>query len=119
MIEPRRDQVLAKAKPEAQHPMLAAFRDLAHETGAWLLLGSIVVRDDGAERLANRSFLITPRARSPRATTRSTCSTSICRPARATANRALSPGRDGAGRPRCLGKLGMNGVLRTFALRYL
>jgi predicted amidohydrolase len=60
MIEPRRDHVLAKAKSEAQHPMLAAFRDLAHETGAWLLLGSIVVRDDGAERLANRSFLITP-----------------------------------------------------------
>jgi predicted amidohydrolase len=61
MIEPRRDQVLAKAKPEAAHPMLAAFRDLARETGAWLLLGSIVVRDEGAERLANRSFLIDPK----------------------------------------------------------
>jgi predicted amidohydrolase len=61
MIEPRRDQALAKATPEAAHPMLAAFRDLARETGAWLLLGSIVVRDDSAERLANRSFLIAPK----------------------------------------------------------
>jgi predicted amidohydrolase len=60
MIEPKRDLVLAKAKPESEHAMLAAFRDLARETGAWLLLGSAVVRDKGAERLANRSFLISP-----------------------------------------------------------
>jgi predicted amidohydrolase len=61
MIEPRRQQRLTKAKDEANHPMLAAFRDLARETGAWLLLGSAVVRrDDDDERLANRSFLIAP-----------------------------------------------------------
>ncbi len=45
--------------------MLAALRDLARETGAWLLLGSLVStsREPGAEgerRLANRSFLIAP-----------------------------------------------------------
>jgi predicted amidohydrolase len=61
MIEPKRQQRLAKAKDEASHPMLAAFRDLARETGAWLLLGSAVVRrEDGDERLANRSFLLAP-----------------------------------------------------------
>ena len=60
MLEPRRGLRLEKAKDEASHPMLAAFRDLARETGAHLLLGSIVIRLAGEERLANRSFLITP-----------------------------------------------------------
>jgi len=60
MIEPKRALALEKAKPESEHPMLAAFRALARETGAWLLLGSAVVRDRDAERLANRSFLISP-----------------------------------------------------------
>jgi predicted amidohydrolase len=61
MMEPKRAQRLAKARGEASHAMLAAFRDLARETGAWLLLGSAVVRrEDGEDRLANRSFLITP-----------------------------------------------------------
>jgi deaminated glutathione amidase len=40
--------------------MLGAFRALARETGAHLLLGSIMLRETGAERLANRSFLIGP-----------------------------------------------------------
>ena len=60
MIEPRRALRLEKAKPEAEHAMLAAFRDLACETGAWLLLGSIVVREGDDERLRNRSLLIAP-----------------------------------------------------------
>jgi len=59
MIEPKRALRLAKARDEAAHPMLAAFRDLARETGAYLLLGSIILRE-GSERLANRSFLIAP-----------------------------------------------------------
>lgn len=60
MIEPQRSALLAKASDEAHHPMLAAFRGLAQETGAFLLLGSIVVRAHDEERLANRSFLIAP-----------------------------------------------------------
>jgi predicted amidohydrolase len=60
MIEPRRGERLAKARAEAEHPMLAAFRGLARETGAHLLLGSIVVRLDDEDRLANRSILIDP-----------------------------------------------------------
>ena len=87
MIEPKRDLRLDKAKPESGHSMLAAFRALARETGAWLLLGSAVVRDPGARAsvqplLPHRAR----RARSSSATTRSTCSTSISRPAKATAN---------------------------------
>jgi predicted amidohydrolase len=60
MIEPDRKLRLEKARPEATHPMLEAGSDLARETGAWLLLGSLVVREAGAERLKNRSFLIAP-----------------------------------------------------------
>ena len=60
MIEPRRGLRVEKAKPEGEHAMLAAFRDLARETGAWLLLGSIVVQESPDERLRNRSLLIAP-----------------------------------------------------------
>ena len=54
----RRD-MMAAARPEAEDPSLAAFRELAAETGAWLLLGSLVLRASG-DKLANRSLLIDP-----------------------------------------------------------
>lgn len=60
MIEPKRALRDEKARLENAHPMLSAFRDLARETGAHLLLGSIVVWTEGDGRLANRSFLIAP-----------------------------------------------------------
>src|SRR5260370_42372347 len=54
-----------KARPEAADPFLAGMRDLARETGAWILVGSLVIDPAGErgaeaseERLANRSFLI-------------------------------------------------------------
>jgi deaminated glutathione amidase len=54
-----------KARREADDPFLAGMRDLARETGAWILVGSLVIdpagepgADPGEERLANRSFLI-------------------------------------------------------------
>ncbi len=59
MFEPKRDRHLAKATDEAANPALAAFRELARETGAWLLLGSTPIKLE-AERLANRSFLLAP-----------------------------------------------------------
>ena len=59
MFEPNREQHLVKAKAEAENPALAAFRELAKETGAWLLIGSMAVKI-AADRLANRSFLLTP-----------------------------------------------------------
>jgi deaminated glutathione amidase len=59
MIEPKRPLHLAKAQGEETHPVLAAFRESAAKTGAWLLAGSMSVKLEG-ERLANRSFLIDP-----------------------------------------------------------
>ncbi len=54
-----------KARPEAEDLFLAGMRELARETGAWILLGSLVIdpagepcAEAGEERLANRSFLI-------------------------------------------------------------
>ena len=54
-----------KARCEGDEPFLAGMRELARETGAWLLLGSLVIdpagepgADPGENRLANRSFLI-------------------------------------------------------------
>jgi len=54
-----------KARREGEEPFLAGMRELARETGAWLLLGSLVIdsagepgADAGENRLANRSFLI-------------------------------------------------------------
>jgi predicted amidohydrolase len=54
-----------KARHEADDPFLAGMRELARETGAWILVGSLVIDPAGEpgaeaseERLANRSFLI-------------------------------------------------------------
>ena len=59
MMGLRRRATLDQARPEAEDPSVAAFRDLAAETGAWLLIGSVVLRAS-AEKLANRSLLIDP-----------------------------------------------------------
>jgi deaminated glutathione amidase len=57
----------AKARDEPNHPVLAALRDVARETGVWLLIGSLAVDVSGEAgipkdetRLANRSYLIDP-----------------------------------------------------------
>jgi len=56
-----------KARREAEDPFLAGMRAMAQETGAWLLIGSLVIdpagepdAPGGEARLANRSFLIDP-----------------------------------------------------------
>jgi predicted amidohydrolase len=59
MFEPKRPLHLEKARPEEDNPFIAAFRALARETGAFLLIGSTAVKLD-ATTLANRSFLIDP-----------------------------------------------------------
>ena len=60
MMEPRRQRVLEKAEPEERHQSIEAFRQLARETGAWLLAGSLTVKVE-PERVANRSLLFDPR----------------------------------------------------------
>jgi predicted amidohydrolase len=59
MLEPSGKLVREKTPGETDHPGLAAFRELAQETGAWLLAGSLFVKLDGG-KLANRSYLFDP-----------------------------------------------------------
>jgi predicted amidohydrolase len=65
LIEPIGKLRREKARDEANHPVLAALREVARETGAWLLIGSLAVDisgepgiPEGERRLANRSYLI-------------------------------------------------------------
>lgn len=57
MIEPRPARRIEKSVPEAADAALKAFRALALEIGAWLLVGSLSVRKTRT-KVANRSFLI-------------------------------------------------------------
>lgn len=54
-----RDKILARVKPEESHPGVPFFRDLARETGAWIMTGTLgCMLPDG--RVANRAFVIDP-----------------------------------------------------------
>jgi len=59
MMGLRRPEMAALARPEAEDLSVAGYRELAAETGAWLLVGSLVLRAAG-DKLANRSLLIDP-----------------------------------------------------------
>jgi predicted amidohydrolase len=54
-----RVRAVREAPDEKDHPALPFFADLARETGAWLLIGSIAVRVS-PERCGNRSLLFDP-----------------------------------------------------------
>ena len=60
MMAGRAAAIHANAMPEDGHRALAAFRALAAELGAWLLVGSLTVRISGEARVANRSLLLDP-----------------------------------------------------------
>jgi predicted amidohydrolase len=60
MLEPRDPLVLQKAVAEEIHPGLSRFRALARETGAWILIGSLLIKLSGENRVANRSYMIDP-----------------------------------------------------------
>src|SRR3546814_13163849 len=62
VMEPRRAIVLETAEEEAVHRGVAGFRELARETGAWLLAGSLPVRVE-PERVANRPVPFDPQDR--------------------------------------------------------
>ena len=55
-----RERTLERAKLEDSHPGVPFFADLARETGATLLVGSMAVGLPGGEQVANRSFLFDP-----------------------------------------------------------
>ena len=67
LTEPNGKLRREKARDEANHPVLAALREVAKETDAWLLIGSLAVdlsrepwTAPGEHRLANRSYLVDP-----------------------------------------------------------
>lgn len=54
-----RDKILARVKPEESHPGVPFFRDLARDTEAWIMTGTLgCLLEDG--RVANRAFVIAP-----------------------------------------------------------
>ena len=59
LVAPDRARLMATAPEESDHPARAAFSELARETGAWILGGSIAVRA-GDGRVANRSLVFDP-----------------------------------------------------------
>lgn len=61
MLEPQNPKVLEKAVPEEADPGLARFRELARETGAWILVGSLLIKQPAENRVANRSYMIDPK----------------------------------------------------------
>ena len=60
MVDRKRRDLLAKARPESDHPAIPAFSAWAKETGAWLLAGSLTIKVDD-EHVWNRSYLFDPR----------------------------------------------------------
>jgi len=60
MMEWGRANILAKALPETDHKALHTFKELARETGLWLHTGSLSVLLNGGDKVANRSYLLSP-----------------------------------------------------------
>jgi predicted amidohydrolase len=61
MIEPRNDRVVVKTHAESEDPGLAAFRHAAQAHRAWILVGSLLFRQPGSDRVVNRSLLLDDR----------------------------------------------------------
>jgi deaminated glutathione amidase len=57
MMEFGGENVIAKSFPQEEHPGLKAFQDMAVETKAWILVGSLAIRLKN-NKVANRSFLL-------------------------------------------------------------
>lgn len=51
---------VAAGRPEESHPALQAFRALSKELSTWLLVGSLAIKPEGANRNFNRSYLLAP-----------------------------------------------------------
>ena len=61
MLEPNAGLVLKKALSEDQDPGLAKLRDLARETGKWIMAGSLLIKESGSDKVANRAFMLDPK----------------------------------------------------------
>jgi deaminated glutathione amidase len=60
MLEPQNPKVLEKAVVESADPGLKRFRELARETGTWIIVGSLLIKQEGENRVANRSYVLNP-----------------------------------------------------------
>ena len=58
LLDRDRERAAAAVTDEANDRTLAAVREAAARLGLWVHLGSLAVRDPGADRLSNRGFLI-------------------------------------------------------------
>jgi deaminated glutathione amidase len=58
LLERNRTRLFEIVTDEASDPTLAALREAARETGAWVHIGSLAIRT--GEKVANRAFLIDP-----------------------------------------------------------
>jgi len=47
-----------KMEPEENNHALLTFQNMAQETGAWVLVGSLIIDLPGSDKMANRSFLL-------------------------------------------------------------
>jgi predicted amidohydrolase len=60
MLEPQNPKVLEKAVVESADPGLKRFRELARETKTWMIVGSLLIKQEGESRVTNRSYMINP-----------------------------------------------------------
>ena len=60
MLEPDAAAVLKKALPEDKDPGLARFREIARDTGTWIMAGSMLIREPGSDKVVNRAFMLDP-----------------------------------------------------------
>ncbi len=60
LVQKNREEQRKAIRTEAEDPALAAFRGLARELGIWIHAGSLAIKPDDGDRLANRGFLIAP-----------------------------------------------------------
>jgi len=60
LVQKNRAEQQKQVRTEAEDPALAAFRALAKELGIWIHAGSLAIRPEEGDRLANRGFLIAP-----------------------------------------------------------
>jgi predicted amidohydrolase len=47
-----------KTEPEENNHALLAFQDMAHKTGAWVLVGSLLIDMPDTDKMSNRSYLL-------------------------------------------------------------
>ena len=60
LVQKNREEQRKAIRTEAEDPALAAFRALAKELSIWIHAGSLAIKPDEGDRLANRGFLIAP-----------------------------------------------------------